>query len=175
MKRCSIRLICYLTLLNSVLILITIISCKPTIRPAKDLKDTRESHPVQQIKPSSSYQDSLSIDARSTVFYQPDSLQLERIKSVTDPGIFEGSMHEYFFQQRNAQIEIKRDYPDLKIIHSQNVRFLVFRKNNNTSEVIDLNKFNDAYGLFIFDPDSIPVLVDMTNLGSAIYPYFYKK
>src|SRR5215469_6871527 len=36
-------------------------------------------------KPASSYQDSLTIDFRAAVFFQPDSLQMQKIKSVNEP------------------------------------------------------------------------------------------
>ncbi len=130
-------------------------------------KDSSEIHK----KPASTFQDTLYINSISVVFYQPDSLQLNRIKEITDPSIFDGSMHEYFYQIRNAHIVLKQNWSQLKIVDSKNVRYLVFAGLDHTRYTIDLDQYNDAYGMFVFDLKKVPILVDMTNLESIIHMY----
>src|SRR3954453_18188720 len=75
-------------------------------------------------KPGSSFEDSLKISTAAAVFFEPDSLQLQKIKSVTEEGVFKGSMHEYRYQTKNAHAFLKTHWPKLKILDARNVRYL---------------------------------------------------
>ena len=123
-------------------------------------------------KPPSSFSDTLKINSKSAVFYYPDSMQLEKIKAITEKNIFDGSMHEYFYQVKSVHTGLKDRWPEIKIIEAKNVRWLQFVKANLTIEYIDLDKINDAYGLFVFDPDKSPAQLELTNAESEIGFYF---
>lgn len=133
-----------------------------------DYKDTL------QRKPPSSFSDTIKINFPAAVFYNPDSLQLEKIRSVTDVRIFDGSMHEYFYLKRNARSVIKEYIPRLKIIEAKNVRYFLFVRADNSTDCIDLNTKNDAYGLFVFNRKKPPSLLDMANIESELGVYFSK-
>ena len=131
----------------------------------------KESSPVYK-KPSSNYRDSLHINSPAAVFYHPDSLQLLRIKATMDSTVYDATMHEFFYQMRNARIVIKKNKPGLKIIEAKNCRYLVFHKKDGTAEFIDLDTKNDAYGLFLFNLNKSPLLVDIMNIDTALSFYF---
>ena len=143
--------------------------------PAQD-KEKKASLSGQQLhtKPPSSFQDTMQIDFPAAVFYLPDSLQLEKIKELTDSAIFDATMHEYFFQMRNARMSIKRDWPRLKIVEAKNIRFLLFKGKDNDSTYIDLNTKNDSHGLFLFQPGKKPHYADMMNIDTELGYYFKK-
>ena len=143
--------------------------------PAQD-KEKKTSPSGKQVltKPPSNFQDTMQIDFHAAVFYLPDSLQLEKIKELTDPAIFDATMHEYFFQMRNARMSIKRDWPLLKIIEAQNIRYLLFHGKGNDSTYIDLNTRNDSHGLFLFQPGKKPHYTDMMNIDTELGHYFKK-
>ena len=122
-------------------------------------------------KPSSSYNDTLKINTSAVVFYYPDSVQLLKIKQLTDSVMYVGNMHEYFYAVRNAHIVIKNTWPRLDIIEAKKIRYLSFVKNDASKECIDLNSYNDFYGLFVFNGSKSPLLVDMTNLETQISFY----
>lgn len=149
-----------------------LISCKETSGKKKTDSPPQEGIQKNNTKPPASFSDTLKIGSRSAVFYYPDSLQLEKIKAVTDKNIFEGSMHEYFFQFRNAHIVLKKYWPGIKIIEARNVRYLLFLKKDKSAEIIDLDTKNDAYGLLVFDTIKSPVLLELTNAESEIGFYF---
>ena len=137
--------------------------------------DTKEIVRVtNRLKPSSSFADTITIHFPAAVFYNPDSLQLQQIKSVTDSVIFESAMHEFFYQQRYAHILLKKYYPKLKIYEVKNARYLLFKKARGKTALIDLNLKNDACGLFVFDGHKDPLLIDMTNADSQLGFYFSK-
>lgn len=115
-------------------------------------------------KPPSTTQDTLKISTAAAVFYSPDSLQLEKIKEQTDHRIFSGSEHEYFYMMRNARMVIKKTWPNLKIVECTHDRYILFIKKDSSKEYIDLNKYDDRYGLFIFDGKKSPMPVDAMNI-----------
>lgn len=123
------------------------------------------------IKQPSTFQDTLIIHSPAAVFYHPDSFQLLKIKAHTDSMQYAGSMHEYFYQMRNARIVIKKTWPALTIIEAKKYRYLLFIEKNGAKDCIDLDKKNDPYGLFVFDLKKPPRLIDMTNIETGISFY----
>lgn len=134
-----------------------------------------ETKPKKITKPKSSYHDTLAISASAAVFFHPDSLQLLQIKAITDSMVFDGSMHEYFYQMRNARMFIKKSRPGLPIIESEKNQYLMFVSKEGTRTYVDLNTKYDAHGLIIFDGIRAPVQVDMTNVETIMGFYFAKK
>ena len=149
-------------------------SCNSNSGSTNSIKDSVNSKGITKTlpkKPPSSFADTLVINMPAAVFYQPDSLQLSRIKAITDSIIFDGTMHEYFYQMRNARIVLKKTWPGLTIIESTKNRFLLFIKKNNTPECIDLDTKKESHGLFVFDGKKTPLPVDMTNIETEISFY----
>lgn len=126
-------------------------------------------------KPSSNYQDTLVIDFTAAVFYHPDSLQLLRIQQVVDSPVYDATMHEYFYQMRNARIALNKDWPNIRIIEANNVRYLLFKKSNNEIKIVDLDTKGDPHGLFLFDREQDPEPADMMNIDTELPQYFAKK
>lgn len=122
-------------------------------------------------KPASSFKDTLIIKTAAAIFYHPDSLQLLKIKAQTDSTFYEGSMHEYFYQMRNARIVIKKNWPQLLITESKNYRYLLFKKTDGAQHFVDLDSIKEPYGLMIFNSKKKPVPVDMTNIETDISFY----
>jgi len=51
---------------------------------------------------------------------------------------------------------------------------ILFIKKDGSKEYIDLNKYTEIYGLFLFDGKKTPKLVDMMNIDTELYVYFKK-
>ena len=159
--------------INFIYIIIFLLSL--SCRDAKEKNKTSEGKSIKienKTKPAGSFSDTLKIVSEAAVFYYPDSLQLEKIKAVTEKNIFDGSMHEYFYQIRYAHNVLEKYWPGIKIIEARNVRYLQFIKSDETIEYIDLDTKNDAYGLFVFDPMKKPIQLELTNAESEIGLYF---
>lgn len=155
------------------LIVILIVSC--TNSPVKDKPQKINVGSIKYpSKPPSSYQDTVRISFPAAVFYHADSLQLQKIKELTDTGTYDAQMHEYFFQMRNARKVLNRDWKHIKTVEAKNVRHLLFIKNNKDSVCIDLDKKNDPYGLFLFDGKKDPGIIDMMNVETQLSFYFEK-
>jgi hypothetical protein len=148
------------------------LSCSDSPRQTKPLQNKMENNVTVKNKIPGNYADTLKINSPAAVFYSPDSLQLEKIKSATDARIFQGSMHEYYYLVRNAHSVIKKNFPQLKIIEAKNVRYLLFTRADKNTDCIDLDTKNDVFGLFVFDRKKPPLLVDMANIESELGFYF---
>ncbi len=133
--------------------------------------ESSQAQKIVHLKPPSNYNDTLIIQDLSAVFYEPDSIQLLEIKKLTSPQIYDGSMHEYFYKIKTSRLDLQRNWKHIKIIEAKNLRFLNFRKIDGTISTIDLNNFDDAYGMFIFDGKKDPSLVDLANLNSDLNNY----
>jgi hypothetical protein len=152
------------------------ISCKDNTPSAREKIENSDSTNEKKIKPvfhkpPGTFRDTLMIHGEAAVFYSPDSLQLEKIKQQINNAAFNGSMHEYFYMMRNARIVIRKTRPALKIIEAKHCRYLLFMKKDGSRECIDLNRYDDIYGLFVFDGNHSPALVDMMNIETQISFY----
>ncbi len=126
------------------------------------------------VKPPSSFSDTLLITTAAAVFYNPDSIQLQKIKLIYQPNIFESVTHENFYQMRNARIELKKYWPRLRIIETSKARYLLFLKADKSFTLIDLNTISDISGIYLFDPKKEPLLIDMMNVDTALGFYYAK-
>jgi hypothetical protein len=126
-------------------------------------------------KPPATYADTLLVNLPAAVFFEPDSIQLKKIQAQSDSMVFDGTMHEYFFQMRNARIVLKKNWPGLQIKDAKNYSCILFLKNDHSQTLIDINANNNACGLFVFDGKKSPVLIDMTNLETEVSFYLKKQ
>lgn len=125
-------------------------------------------------KPPSGYSDSIIISGKSAVFYNADSLQLEKIKVITDNMVYENNIHDCFYQMRNARMVLKKYWPKIHITETSKIRYLVFVEDDKSKIYIDLDIQNDQCGIFLFDPGKKPQFVDMTNIDTELGLYFTK-
>ncbi len=126
-------------------------------------------------KPPSSYHDTVIIQSRCAVFYRPDSVQLEKIKTVNEKMVFESLMHDCFYQMRNARLVIERYKPKIHIVEVTNARWLIFARKDHRRKTIDLDSINDICGIYLFDSDREPEQIDMMNIDTELGFYFKKQ
>jgi hypothetical protein len=125
-------------------------------------------------KPPSSFHDSLLIELRSATFFEPDSLQMEEIKTANGKMIFESLTHDCFYQMQNARKVLDMQWKGLPVMQASKIRWLIFRKSNGTDSIIDLNNVNFVCGMYLFDPEKNPIRADMTNVETQLNFYFQK-
>ena len=150
-------------------------SCSNSAQKKVPENNAKSSQHNPKGKPPSSYSDTVKIDFSAAVFYSPDSLQLEKLRAITDSGPFGADMHEFDFLTKTARLVLNKHYPHLKIVDVQKARFVLFIKADNGSEIIDLNTKNDPYGLFAFNRKDPPRLMDLANIDSDLGFYFKNK
>ena len=143
-------------------------------RQSNVVPDKPASKTLYQKKPAGTFPDTLKINSVAAVFYSPDSLQLQKIKSISDPGVFESKMHEYEYLIKTAQSSINKNFPRVKIIEAKNVRYLLFITADKKKSYIDLDRNYDPYGLYLFNRQKAPQPVDMANTETELGFYFSK-
>src|SRR5438477_9819935 len=98
-----------LQLFTCFILIFFICSCSHSGQQDKPVQIRVESKSFPKDKPPSSYSDTLIINSTAAVFYSPDSVQLEKLRSITDKGAFDANLHEYYFLTRNARLVIKKN------------------------------------------------------------------
>ena len=126
------------------------------------------SRAVQYKKPSSSFSDTLVINRISAVFYNPDSLQLNKMQAITNKELYETDVHNCFYLMRNARTVLKKYWPQIHIIETCEYRYLLFIKADNRQTCIDLDTKEDMCGILLFDRKKEPELIDMMNIDTAL-------
>ncbi len=131
------------------------LACSCSQSPEKNNKQVKKDQtpkPVIIKKPPSSFGDTVIINSQSAVFYNPDSLQMEKIKSVNEERVYATITHDCYYQMQNARSVIRQYWPRIRIVEVVKARYLLFVKKDKSKTVVDLNDKNDICGLFLFDP-----------------------
>lgn len=155
--------------------MIPIFSCSDTGHSEKKRAEKKKNEltvPEIYKKPPSSFGDTLIVSGKSAVFFNPDSLQLEKIKNITEKMVYESNIHDCFYQMRNARMVLKKYWPRIKVTETTTNRYLLFVKTDKTSTIIDLDSKGDMCGLFLFDGNKKPEFADMMNIETALDFYF---
>jgi len=174
-KRIKSFLPCSLAIRGMIILFLFTCSCSEGYKkntPKAEISSETNSTIIK--KPGTDFSDTFFIKAKSAVFYSPDSVQMKKIKSVNQKVTFDLLTHNCHYQMENARIVIKRYWPQIKIIETSSSRYLLFQKTNKSKVCIDLNDKNDICGLFLFDGEKNPVLVDMPNIDTQLGFYFSK-
>jgi hypothetical protein len=125
-------------------------------------------------KPPSSFNDTVVIYGESAVFYNPDSLQMQKIKSVNDERVYATITHDCFYMMQNARNVIRKFWPRVRIVEVDKARYLLFVRKDENKICIDLNTRRNICGLFLFDPKKNPESADMPNINTSLGFYFGK-
>jgi hypothetical protein len=133
--------------------------------------DTVRTHLIVK-KPPSSFEDTVIIDRASAVFFNPDSLQLEKIKAVNEKNVYLTMTHDCYYMMQNARNVIRQHWPRIRIVDVMKARWLLFVKKDKSKMYIDLNARKNICGLFLFDPKKDPEPVDMPNIDTFLGFYF---
>ena len=162
-------------LVFTLLVIQLVPSCSDTGTSRK--KETANEGPAETVpaaykKPPSTFSDTLAINAKSAVFFNPDSLQLEKIRATTPKNMYESDVHNCFYQMRNARMVLKKYYPRIHIIVTSKARFILFIKASKSKIYVHLDTKGDRCGIFLFKKKKDPELIDMMNIDTALGFYF---
>ncbi len=151
-------------------------SCtEPTAKKDRVSEKKPDTRPAIVKKPGSSFSDTLTINSPSAVFYNPDSLQMEKINRVNEKATLDMIKHDCYYKMKNAKSQLEKYWPKIKIIEVYRFRYLVFVKADGNRTDIDLDSKNDICGLFLFDGEKAPILADMPNINTVAGFYFKKQ
>ena len=114
--------------------------------------------------------DTITINEKAAVLYRPDTSQIDkRKKQVGEEGFYVGA-DDYLFSMHTAN-----DYLDsmkLKVFDVEGEKILKFIMKDNTQELIKLDTLPELWGVYLFDPEKKPKLVDMTMISEEYKNYY---
>ncbi|HET7002953.1 MAG TPA: hypothetical protein VFI33_16620 [Puia sp.] len=137
----------------------------------EEKKDQAPAHKIAK-KPPSSFEDTVIVDRKSAVFFNPDSLQLEKIRLVNEKMVYETMTHDCYYMMQNARNVIRKHWPGIRVVEVVKASHLLFIKKDKSKICIDLNAKPNICGLFLFDPKKDPEPVDMPNIDTFLGFYF---
>jgi len=150
------------------------LSCSDFSRRTGRDRNGIENKKATQNKPPGDFPDTITINFPAAVLYSRDSLQLAKVKGVTDTMMLKGMEHECIYQMRNARVAVKDYGPQIRIVEVSKARYLLFIKSDKSKIFVDLDTKTDLCGLFLFNQEKNPTLADMTNIGTELDFYFHK-
>jgi len=114
--------------------------------------------------------DTLTIDAKSAVFYQPDSLQIKkRMKEVGEKD-FRAGMDDYIYSVNTSAEYLEKQ--GLTVIDAKGKKFLEFIAADKKFYLIKLDTMQELWGMYLFDPTKRPYYADMTMIEDDYKNYF---
>jgi hypothetical protein len=115
------------------------------------------------------YADTLFIDSRAAVFFQPDSLTIE--KKIKEQGEeFLLGMDDYLHYMSESQEYLEKQ--GVPILNAKGEKFLKFTMANKSSKVINVRNQEDLWGVYLFDPNKQPHFGDILNMEEDFKSYF---
>lgn len=162
---------CLISLVFLVIILPFVSCTNSTRQQGADEENDKFKNTIHR-KPPGSFADTITIDFPAAVFYNPDSIQLKKIKAIVDSMVFQSITHDCYYQMKNARNGLQKNWPGIIIVEIRNVRYIFFKQAGGGNEVIDLDAQNDPCGVFIFDGNKKALLADMMNMESELGFYF---
>jgi hypothetical protein len=114
--------------------------------------------------------DTLIIDRKAAVFIEPDSLQIEKRKKQVGEENFYTGADDYLFYMNTAHEFL--DSVKLTTLSAKDKMFIKFIRSDKTQEVIKLDKLDELWSIYFFDPMKKAKQVDMTIIDEEYKSYF---
>lgn len=115
--------------------------------------------------------DTLTIDAKAAVLYQPDSIQMQkRMQAVGEEDFRAGADDYIYYMNMSAEYLEKQG---LKVLDAMDKKYLRFVFSGKTAQVIKLDTLPELWGIYFFDPMKKPYLADITMIEEE-YGNYYK-
>lgn len=114
--------------------------------------------------------DTLTIDGRSAVFFQPDSLQMEeRMKKVGEKDFRAGADDYIYYINISAEFLEKQGLP---VMNAKGKKYLKFVTSDKKVELVKLDTLSELWGMYLFDPEKKPHYADIVEIEEDYKNYF---
>ena len=114
--------------------------------------------------------DTLIIDRKAAVFFQPDSLQKEkRMKEVGEKDFRAGADDYIYYINISAEFLEKQGLP---VMNAKTKKYLEFVTTDKKVELVKLDTLRELWGMYFFDPTKRPYYADITEIEEEYKSYF---
>lgn len=114
--------------------------------------------------------DTLMVTQNAAVFYEPDSLQMERRKKEVGEEAFYIGADDYLFYLNETYKYLEKK--NLPVLLSQNKKYLKFVGNDSKATLIKLDTLPELWGVFFFDNTKAPQQIDLTMIEEEYKSYY---
>lgn len=121
-------------------------------------------------KKLSSESDTLTINTKSAVFYQPDSLQIEKRMKESGEEAFRAGADDYVYHVNTSANYLEKQ--GLPVIESKNKKYIQFIMKDKKVKLIKLDTLPELWGMYLFDPMKMPHYADITLIERDYKSYF---
>ncbi|TKK64089.1 hypothetical protein FC093_23330 [Ilyomonas limi] len=114
--------------------------------------------------------DTLTIDTKAAVFFQPDSSQMEkRMKEVGERDFRAGADDYIYYINISAEFLEKQGVP---VMNAKSKKYLKFVTSDKKAELVKLDTLRELWGMYFFDPTKRPYYADITEIEEDYKSYF---
>lgn len=114
--------------------------------------------------------DTLIVTSKAAVFYQPDSVQIERRMKEVGEEEFRMGMDDYLFYMNESWTYLKQQ--GIPVVEARSKKWIKFISANNKIQLVRLDTVPELWGVYLFDPAKSPYPADMTNMEEAYRSYY---
>jgi hypothetical protein len=119
---------------------------------------------------NSAASDTLVVDRKAAVFIEPDSLRIEKQKKQIGAEDFYTGADDYLFYMHTAHEFI--DSVKLTTFNAKDKKFIKFIGDDKAQQVIRLDKLEELWSIYFFDPTKKAKQIDMTMVDEEYKSYF---
>lgn len=114
--------------------------------------------------------DTLAINTKSAIFFQPDSLQMEKRMKQAGEDEFRAGADDYIYYINISAAYLEKQ--GLPVIDAKNKKFLKFLFADNSFQLVKLDTLPDLWGMYLFDPAKKPLYADIIEIENDYKSYF---
>ena len=127
---------------------------------------------MQQIKlPITANNDTLEINSKAAVYYEPDSTKIAQAKIKNETDFYTATDDNLYYISSSRKF---LDSVKINILDSKGKKFLKFIMVNNKIHIVKTDTLQTLWGLYLFDGLNTPVEADMTTVDLSYTEYFKK-
>lgn len=150
------------------IILLILISCAKKEKNTIEIKTTvnKTSEPIQV---SSKTTDTLIINNKSAVIFEPTENSINKRKKEIGEEVFYIGADDYLFYLDQSITFLEKQ--EINIVQTKNNRILKFISEDKSEIIINLNSEEQIWGIYLFDPKWKPKKIDMTATEEEFKEY----
>lgn len=115
--------------------------------------------------------DTLTVGSKAAVFYQPDSLQINKRMKEVGEADFRAGADDYIYYINTSVEYLEKE--GLRVFDAKNKNYLKFVLADKRVQVIKLDTLQELWGIYLFDPKKKPYVADITIIEDE-YKSYYK-
>jgi hypothetical protein len=114
--------------------------------------------------------DTLFVRGRVAVFFEPDTLRIEKRKKEIGDQDFNTGAGDYLYY-----MHLSREFIDsvkLPILNTKNKKFIKFISNDSSKQLVIIDTLPELWGVYFFEPSKKSKQVDIISIAEEYSKYF---